>query len=280
MEDRYARRIDPIGSSKPMSSSLAEFKQAAIATTLRKCPLFADMASSELNAIASITTTKSLVKGAYLFWEGAPVHGFYVVQKGAIKLHRLNMKGQEQVFHVFRATESFAEETLLSEAGYPADASATEDSRVLLIQKSAFLDLLKTHRELAFRLLKSLSQQVRSLMGLVDDLTLKDVNTRLANWLIQHCPNPESYQPQRLQLEMTKRLLASELGVTSETLSRTLARFRNHQLVRVEGRVVILICPVKLAAIVHRNAGLALDSEEDPEWTDEDRAAEKLASAA
>jgi CRP/FNR family transcriptional regulator len=106
------------------------------------------------------------------------------------------------------------------------------------------------HPELAFRLLKSVSQQVRSLMGLVDDLTLKDVKTRLANWLIQHCPNPESHQPQRVQLEMTKRLLASELGVTSETLSRTLAKFRNHQLVRVEGRTVTLTSPGTLAAIV------------------------------
>jgi CRP/FNR family transcriptional regulator len=265
-----------------MSGLLAEFKQAAITKTLRQCPLFADMAANELSAIASITATKSLTKGAYLFWEGAPVRGFYVVQKGAIKLYRLNMKGQEQVFHVFRPVESFAEETLLSDAGYPADASATEDSRILLIPKAEFLALLRTHRDLAFRLLKSVSQQVRSLMGLVDDLTLKDVNTRLANWLIQHCPNPESHQPQRVELEMTKRLLASELGVTSETLSRTLARFRNHQLVRVEGRVVILVCPMKLAAIVQNNLGLTLDPDPAPDWDDADEecVARKLAPAA
>lgn len=238
-----------------MTSALAELKQAAITNTLRRCFLFADMPSNDLNAIASITAMKSLRKGAYLFWEGAPVHGFYIVQQGAIKLHRLNMKGQEQVFHIFRPTESFAEETMFSDAGYPADASATEDSRVLLVQKTEFLGLLKMHRELAFRLLRSVSQQVRSLMGLVDDLTLKDVNTRLANWLTQHCPNPESYQPQRVQLEMTKRLLASELGVTSETLSRTLAKLRNNQLVRVEGRTVTLTSPMRLATIVRSNLG-------------------------
>jgi hypothetical protein len=52
---------------------------------------------------------------------------------------------------------------------------------------------------------------------------------------------------------MTKRLLASELGVTSETLSRTLAKFRKHQLVRVEGRAVTLTCPMRLATIVRSN---------------------------
>lgn len=265
-----------------ITSTLGEFKQAAIANTLRRCPIFADMAGNDLNAIASMTTLKSVAKGAYLFWEGAPVHGFYIVQKGAIKLHRLNMKGQEQVLHIYRPTESFAEETILSDAGYPADASATEDSRILLVQKTEFLGLLKTHRELAFRLLRSVSQQVRSLMALVDDLTLKDVKTRLAIWLIQHCPNPESHQPQRVQLDMPKCLLASELGVTSETLSRTLAKFRNHQLVRVEGRTVTLTSPGRLVAIVRSNLDLPPVSVTTRPWTRAagECVADKLASLA
>jgi CRP/FNR family transcriptional regulator len=229
-----------------------------------------------------MTAIKSLSKGAYLFWEGGPVHGFYIVQAGAIKLHRLNRKGQEQVFHVFRPTESFAEETILSEAGYPADASATEDSRILLVHKTEFLGLLKMHPELAFRLLRSVSGQVRSLMGLVDDLTLKDVKTRLAIWLIQHCPDPASHQPQRVRLEMTKRLLASELGVTSETLSRTLAKFRNHQLVRVEGRSVTLTCPERLAASVRSNLDLPPVSATTRPWNRAagERVADKVASLA
>jgi CRP/FNR family transcriptional regulator len=238
-----------------MTTASYENKPATVVHSLRRCPLFARLTAGDLNVIAAMTSTKSVPKGAYLFWEDAPVHGFYVVQKGAIKLHRFNARGQEQLFHVFRAGESFAEETLLSEAGYPADASAIEDSRVLLVQKTRFLALLKTHRELAWSVLKSVSEQVRQLMGLVDDLALKDVNTRLANWLLQHCPHPESNEPQRVQLKMTKRLLASELGTTSETLSRTLARFRQHQLVRVEGRIVVLPCPAKLAALIREDFG-------------------------
>lgn len=266
-----------------MSKALDQFKQAAVANTLRRCPLFADMGADDLGVIASMTAHKCVAKDAYLFWEGAPVHGFYVVQTGAIKLHRLNLKGQEQVFHVFRSTESFAEETMLSDSGYPADASATEDSRVLLVQKAPFVRLMKTHRELALRLLKAVSQQVRSLMGLVDDLTLKDVKTRLANWLIHHCPDPQSCQPQRVELEMTMRVLASELGVTSETLSRTLARFRKNHLVRVEGRTVVLTCPTRLATMVDHHAGPSHDAEPAGEWTGDSPnlypVAEKLAAA-
>src|ERR1051325_10405491 len=129
---------------------LAEFKQAAIANTLRQCSLFEGISSSDLAGIASITVAKSLARGEYLFLESAPIDGFYVVQSGAIKLYRLNLKGQEQVFHVFRPVESFGEEMILSEAGYPADATAAEDSQVLLVRKNEFMALLKTQRELAF----------------------------------------------------------------------------------------------------------------------------------
>lgn len=223
-----------------------------MANTLRQCPLFEGISSEDLAAIASITVPKSLSRGEYLFLENTPVDGFYVVQNGAIKLYRVALNGHEQVFHVFRPVESFGEEMIVSEAGYPADAAAAEDSQVLLVSKNGFLALLKTQRGLAVRLLRSAGRRVCSLMGLVDDLTLKDASTRLANWLIHHCPNPDSHEPQRIQLQMTKHLLALELGVASETLSRTLNKFRGQHLLDVDGRSLTLLCPARLLEFLRR----------------------------
>jgi len=239
-----------------MPSLLGELKQTAIANTLRHCPLFAAIPLDCLNTVAAMTVMKTVAKGEYLFMEGTPVRGFYVMQKGAIKLHRLNRHGQGQVFHIARAPESFAEESMLSGTGYSSDASAVEDSNILLVQGAEFLHLLKRHPDLAFSLLKSVSHQVRSMMSLVNDRSLKDFKTRLAHWLIQHCAHPDSGQPQRVPLQMTKRLLASELGVTSETLSRTLAKFRKQHLVHVEGRIVTLISPLRLAESLQDNVDL------------------------
>ena len=84
-----------------MASSLADLKQAAIAGTLRSCQLFAGLAPSDLAAIADVTVVKSLDKGDYLFREGAPAQGFYLVQKGAINVHRVNPAGKEQVIRIF-----------------------------------------------------------------------------------------------------------------------------------------------------------------------------------
>src|SRR6266496_2234332 len=221
-----------------MATLLAEFKQAAIVNTLRAGQLFLGLSPADLHAIAEITVVKSLDQGDYLFREGDTAHGFYVVQKGAINVHRVNAAGKEQVIHIFRAGESFAEATLATLVGYPADARAVESSQVLLVQKSGFLDLLKRQPELALRMLASMSLHLRVLVGQLEDMTLKDVETRLANWMLKRCPDPGSEKPVPIELRTTKRVLAAELGTVSETFSRTLAKFREQKLLNVKGKAV------------------------------------------
>ena len=238
-----------------MTTTLAEFKQIGIANALRSCQLFAGMSSLELGALAEITVVKSVPKGSYLFHEGDPSSGFYVVQTGAINIHRVNAIGKEQVIHVFRAGESFAEGTLATDKGYPADARAVEESQVMLVQKTGMLALLRRQPELALRMLGSMSAHLRILVAQLEDLTLKDVETRLANWLLKRCPDPASAKPTKIELTMTKRVLASELGTVSETFSRTLAKFREQGLLEVKGRMVTVLCPKKLADLLRRNLG-------------------------
>jgi CRP/FNR family transcriptional regulator len=238
-----------------MVTSISEFKQAAISNALRNCQLFAGLPVADLVAVADITLVKSLDKGEYLFHEGESAHGFYIVQQGAINVHRVNPVGKEQVIHVFRMGESFAEATLATLSGYPADARALEPSQVLLVQKSGFLALLKRQPELALRMLASMSMHLRVLVGQLEDLTLKDVETRLANWLLKRCPNPESPQAVNIELKTTKRVLAAELGTVSETFSRTLAKFRNQKLLDVKGKSFTVISPVKLRELLRHNLG-------------------------
>ncbi len=238
-----------------MADTLTQLKRIAVANTLRGCQLFSGLPSPDLDAVAAVTVLRSLEKGDYLFREGEPSAGFYVVQRGAINVHRVNPLGKEQVIHVFRPGESFAEATLATERGYPADARALEPSTVLLVQKVGFLALVKRQPELAMRMLGSMAAHLRALVGQIEDLTLKDVETRLANWLIQRCPSPAGTAPVAIELTVPKRVLASEIGTVGETLSRTLAKFREQKLLTVRGRVVTVLSPAALAALVRRNLG-------------------------
>src|SRR6516162_7924742 len=232
-----------------------KFRQVVIENTLRSCQLFVGLPGTDITAIASFIITKHLNKGDYLFHEGDRSEGFYLVQKGAINVHRVNAAGKEQVIHVFRPIESFAEATLATEGGYPGDARATEPTTVLLVPQNDFVDLLRRRPDLALRMLGSMSQHLRVIVGLLDDLTLKDMETRLANWLLKQCPRPVGAAQVEIKLDRTKRVLAAEMGTTSETLSRTLAKFRDQKLLRVKGNTVVVTKPRDLQKLLQRHLG-------------------------
>ena len=238
-----------------MSLAPSELSRIGITAALRSCRLFTGLPSPDLESIANVTVVKSLAKGEYLFREGAPAAGFYIVQHGSVNVHRVNAAGKEQIIHIFRTGDSFAEVALASDKGYPADARVLEPTQVLLVQKDGIVALLRRQPELALRMLGSMSSHLRVLVGQLEDLTLKDVETRLANWLVKRCQNLQSGLPVRIELTMTKRVLAAELGTVSETLSRTLAKFREQKLLAVKGKTIVVLSPAKLNALLRRNLG-------------------------
>ena len=238
-----------------MAQPLSGLRDAAIASSLRACRLFSDLPAEDLRAVTTLVSVQSLERDDYLFHEGDPSTGFYLVQKGAINVHRVNAAGKEQVIHVFRAGETFAEAALVTDRGYPADARAVEASQVLLIQRAGFIGLLKRQPEIGLRLLASMSLHLRVLVSQLEDLTLKDVETRLIHWILQRCADPASRSPVTLELHGTKRVLAAELGTVSETLSRSLAKLRSQQMIAVTGRTIVVQSPARLRALMDRNLG-------------------------
>jgi CRP-like cAMP-binding protein len=237
-----------------MSLTRSELRAVGVTNTLRRCELFAGLSSDELQRVADLTFTRHLDRGEYLFREGEPSQGFYIVQSGSVSVLRVNAAGKEQVIQVFRAGRAFAEAALASEGGYPADARALEPSTVLVVRKDGFIDLLKQRPDLALRMLASMAIHLRALVAHIEDLTMKDVETRLTNWLLKNAPPTGEEQPV-IALKGTKRALAAELGTVSETLSRTLAKLREQGLIEVEGPRIRLLNIEGLRALLRKNLG-------------------------
>ena len=236
----------------PTTPRPADLKLTGLIGTLRCCQLFSGLSTEDLTVIAGFVVTQKLAKDDYLFHEGEPARGCYLVQSGAINVHRVSAAGKEQVIHVFRIGESFAEASLASPTGYPANARAVEPSTVLIIPKSPILELIGRRPDLALRMLGSMSSHLRVLVGMLDDLTLKDVETRLLNWLVKHSgPAPGG----AIRLAGTKRVLAAELGTSSETLSRTLGRLRDQKLIAVSGKEITVRHLATLQIMLRRNLG-------------------------
>lgn len=238
----------------PKKNLPPELRLAGFAASVRCAQLFSGLPADDVERIAALAESVSLAKDEYLFREGEPSRGFFLVRGGAINVHRVSAAGREQVIHVFRAGETFAEAALASPTGYPADARAVEASSVLLLPKRPMLDLLAGRPDLALRMLGSMSAHLRVLVGMLDDLTLKDAETRVLNWLVQRCPPAGAAE---VRLGSTKRVLAAELATSSETLSRTFARLRDADLIEVRGATVRVRDAAALRARFRRLLGEA-----------------------
>jgi len=223
-------------------------RQIVLLNTLRACPLFADMAARDLEEIAATCESLRLQTGEVLFREREKAHGFYIVQQGAIHVHRVTPDGREQVIAVFRPFNCFAEICLTTIETYPANATALEPSTVVLVRKSDFRALIMRTPELALRMLTSMSLHLKHLVQQMEDQKFKRIESRLANHLLHHCPMITRDTGNLVRLDTTKKVLAGRLGVSSETLSRTFARFRDEGLIEINGPEIRLLSDEGLRA--------------------------------
>ena len=229
-----------------------------IASSLLRSKIFAGLSSAGIAEISSFSTVRNLEKGEYLFREGEPCEGFFVVQRGVIGVQRVSAAGKVQVIHVFHSGDSFAEPALVSSEGYPAEACALASSAVIFVPRTEFVAILRKRPELGLRMLASMSQHLRRVVALLDDLTLKNAEARCIHWLLRQCPVPYESAPFEIKLEHPKRIVAAELNITSETLSRMLAGLRSKQLIRTSGKTILVLNPRRLETLMRELLGEAL----------------------
>ena len=218
------------------------FKDMSI-DLLRRCPLFAGLREEELKRIRAVAIPKQVGKKEILFSEGKEAKGFYVILSGKIKLYKISPEGKEQILHVVSAPDAFAEAALFLEGTYPAFAEALSDSQLLFFPKREFIQLIEKNPQLSINMIVSLSQFLKKFASLIEELSLKEVSSRIAKYLIDLSLKQfkEGKSSKEVELDLSKTQLASKLGTISETLSRTLAKMKGKGIIDVEkNRIHIL----------------------------------------
>jgi len=210
---------------------------------LRRCPLFAGLREEDLRRIRAIASLKQVGKREILFSEGEEARGFYVILSGKVKLYKVSPDGKEQILHVVSAPDAFAEAALFLEGSYPAFAEALSDSQLLFFPKRDFIQLIEKNPQLSINMIVSLSQFLKRFASLIEELSLKEVSSRIAKYLIDLSLklSKEGRSLMEVELDLSKTQLASKLGTISETLSRTLAKMKAKGIIDVKkNRILIL----------------------------------------
>ena len=210
---------------------------------LKRCPLFAGLKEEDLKRIRAIASIKQVVKKEILFGEGEEAKGFYVILSGKVKLYKISPEGKEQILHVVSAPDAFAEAALFLEGSYPAFAEALSDSQLLFFPKGNFIQLIERNPQLSINMIVSLSHFLRRFASLIEELSLKEVSSRVAKYLIDLSlkSSKGGKNAREVELDLSKSQLASKLGTISETLSRTLTKMKAKEVIDVKkNRILIL----------------------------------------
>ncbi|MGQ9872832.1 Crp/Fnr family transcriptional regulator [Leptodesmis sp.] len=162
-----------------------------------------------------------------------------MVRSGRVKVFKLSSDGKEQILHIFSEREHFAEVPVLDGQSFPASALAIEASEVLFFPRQPFLQLLQEQPSLTINLLKSFARHLRRFSNLVDNLALREVPARLANYLLSL--SEQTNQAETVELDLSKGQLAAKLGTIPETLSRVFAKLMHDGLIEMDGYTVRLL---------------------------------------
>ena len=219
---------------------------------LQQTALFGSLAMSDLEALSSHTVEHTLKKGEILFIAGDAATGLYVVVNGAIRAYRVGADGREQVIHIERSGATLAEVPVFDGGPYPSTTAADEDSTLLFIRKEHVVQLCVNRPSISLAALKLLAGRVRNCAAMVESLSLRDVDRRLAQLLVAEGADyaQRGGDSVEFELSLTHQQIAARIGSVREVVSRAFHRLQHSGLIRTKGRRVVILSEKALRAFV------------------------------
>lgn len=206
-----------------------------VASIARTFPVFSGLDDEQLERLVAHAAVAVIPKKALFFSEDKSSQGMHVLLSGKVKLFKLSEDGKEQTIFVFGPGEPFCLCSVFSDGRLPANLSALEDSRVLIIDPVDMERLVRDDPSILLGMLRLMSRRLKDAMEMIDSLSLKQVPSRLAAYFLTRSVDG------RVDLDISYRELAKIIGVTPEALSRSLKRMSEERLIDCEGTRITLL---------------------------------------
>ncbi|HWI27448.1 MAG TPA: Crp/Fnr family transcriptional regulator [Stellaceae bacterium] len=187
--------------------------------------------------LPAASPARDLAPGQALFRQGDPVSAIFVVEHGRLRLVRHTVDDRKVVLHTARPGELLAEAALFS-ASYHCDAVADIASRVRVLSKPDLLAAFRTNSAVALGFMGVLAREIMTLRTRLELRSIRSARERL----LQHLAIAGG-RSRMARLDGSLMDLAAELGMTHETLYRTLADLEAEGILeRIDGGLRLLKC--------------------------------------
>ncbi|RJP51184.1 MAG: Crp/Fnr family transcriptional regulator [Anaerolineaceae bacterium] len=205
---------------------------------------------SKLDDAALASVERAAIRRDYdaeqvILIEGEPCAGLYIVESGWLKAVRIGLDGREQVLQTLKPGETFNALSVFTDAPNQATVAALEPSVVWMVRRDILLKLMEEHPSLARQVIQELAGKVQYLIRMVEDLSLRSVETRLARLLLGQAEG-ESVQRRRWE---TQAEMASRLGTVPDVVNRALRKLSEEGIIHVKRHQIQILDKEGLKAI-------------------------------
>lgn len=179
--------------------------------------VFAHLSPLQLHNIENISIIREYEADQYLFFEGEESRYFHFLLAGEVAIIKSASESGTIALHRFRAPSMIAEMANLRKIPYPATAQCTTHSTVLKLQRDPFLALLADDPTLGITIISSLASKISVLEQSLQRLSAPNAVAKVARLL---------HDDADIFVRSKAFDIAHHLGITPETLSRTLKRLK------------------------------------------------------
>jgi CRP/FNR family transcriptional regulator len=224
------------------SSSAAWPRQAKLWSSLKEvCDLLRIPSSSSMNDNDVQFQHIQFKAGQRIHTIGQTFDMLYIVYSGFLKTVMIDESGNEQVLGFPMKGDLFGIDGIHSKQ-YTSEAVALSTCEVVLLPFKTLLTLGRTHSELEHALYGVMSGELVREQGMVSSLGSLSAEARVARFLVFLAGRftEIGYSGKEFNLRMTRQEIGNYLGLTIETVSRTLSAFNAIGLISISQRAVVI----------------------------------------
>ena len=209
---------------------------------LRTVPLFSELSEEALDSLSHLATRRRYPKDTVVFFENEEGDSLFMILEGRIKVTILGDDGREIILSMLAPGDLFGEMALLDNEPRSATAIAVEESELLLLQRGDFQTVITDNPGISAALIKVLSARLRRANHQISTLALLDVYGRVARVILDMAREEgRRLKDGRIAFRRaTHQEIANRIGTTRETVTRMLKDLERQDLVKVEGREILL----------------------------------------
>ena len=193
---------------------------------------------------------RKVPRDTYLYRMDDPFSNLYAVRIGHFKTYQVNASGEQQITGFQMAGELLGMDAISTDRHH-CDAIALEDSEVCEIPFPRLEELFGSMPILLRHFHRMMSQEItreQSVMLLLGNMRAEQ---RFAAFLVNLASRyvARGYSSTDFQLRMSREDIGNYLGLTIESISRTLSKFKKQGLLTVSNREIVLLDPATLKAM-------------------------------